>query len=69
MGLDMYLERMPRFRGYTAQQVIAVNDYFGWKEAKENGSKYANCTLEKWCGTPYEDIPKGAINFYNGQLN
>ena len=60
----MYLERMPRFGGCTTQQVVSVNDYFDWKEEKANGSKYANCTLEKWCGTPYKDIPKGAINFY-----
>ena len=64
MGLDMYLERMPRFGGCTAKQIVTVNNYFDWKEAKEEGIKYANCTLEKWCGTPYKDIPKGAINFY-----
>lgn len=64
MGLDMYLERMPRFGGCTAKQIVTVNNYFDWKEAKEEGSKYANCTLGKWCGTPYKDIPKGAINFY-----
>ena len=29
MGLDMYLERTPRFRGYTAKQIVAVNEYFG----------------------------------------
>ena len=64
MGLDMYLKRMPRFRGCTAKQICAVDSYFDWKEAKANGSKYANCTLEEWYGTPYKDIPKGAINFY-----
>lgn len=64
MGLDMYLERMPRFRGCTAKQINAVNSYFDWKEAKAEGSKYANCTLEKWCGTSYKDIPKDAIKFY-----
>ena len=64
MGLDMYLKRMPRFRGCTAKQICAVDSYFDWKEAKTNGSKYANCTLEEWCGTLYKDIPKGAINFY-----
>ena len=64
MGLDMHLKRMPRFRSCTAKQICAVNDYFDWKEAKANGSKYANCTLEVLCGTPYKDIPKGAINFY-----
>ena len=64
MGLAMYLERMPRFGGCTAKQIVTVNNYFDWKEATEEASKYANCTLEKWCGTPYKDIPKGAINFY-----
>ena len=64
MGLDMYLERTPRFRGYTAKQIVAINEYFGWKNAKENGSKYANGTLEQWCGTSYKDVPKAAINFY-----
>ena len=63
MGLDMYLERTPRFRGYTAKQIVAINEYFGWKDAKENGSKYANCRLEQWCGTSYKDVPKAAINF------
>lgn len=64
MGLDMYLQKMPRFRGCTAQQIVAVNEYFNWKEAKANGSKYANCTLENWCGISYKDIQKEAINFY-----
>ena len=64
MGLDMYLERMPRFRGCTAKQIVTVNNYFDWKEAKANGSKYANCTLEQWFGTSYKDVPKAAINFY-----
>lgn len=64
MGLDMYLERMPRFRGCTAKQINAVNSYFDWKEAKAEGSKYANCTLKEWCGTSYKDVPKDAINFY-----
>ena len=64
MGLDMYLERTPRFIGYTAKQIVAVNEYFGWKNAKENGSKYANCTLKQWCGISYKDVPKAAINFY-----
>ena len=64
MGLDMYLERTRGFRGYMAKQIVAINEYFGWKDAKENGSKYANCTLKQWCGTSYKDVPKAAINFY-----
>ena len=64
MGLDMYLERMPRFRGCTAKQIVTVNNYFDWKEVKANSSRYANCTLKHWSGTSYKDVPKAAINFY-----
>ena len=64
MGLDMYLKRMPRFRGCTAKQIVTVNNYFDWKEIKAISSRYANCTLEQWSGTSYKDVPKAAINFY-----
>lgn len=75
MGLDMYLERMPRYREIgnipdvgelalapieyfkeaTAQDVNAVQNYLSWTKAKEEGSRYANCTFEEWCGI--EKIP------------
>ena len=64
MGLDMYLKRMPRFRGCTAKQIVTVNNYFDRKEIKAISSRYANCTLEQWSGTSYKDVPKAAINFY-----
>lgn len=50
MGLDMYLKRMPRYRGATANDISAVEDYLDWMRAKENGSKYADCSFEDWCG-------------------
>ena len=63
MGLDMYLNRMPRFRGATASDVNTVENYFDWIKAKEDGSEYANCTFEEWCGT--KKIPSIAyIEFY-----
>lgn len=64
MGLDMYLERMPRFENVTPEQVLGIRDYFDWKDAKAKGSKYANCTLKKWCGIDYATLPKRAIKFY-----
>ena len=50
MGLDMYLHRMPRYRGATADDVDAVESYLDWLRAKADGSDYANCSFEKWCG-------------------
>ena len=55
MGLDMYLERMPRYKDATASNVSAVEDYLGWLAAKEGGSEYAKGTFEDWCGR--EEIP------------
>jgi hypothetical protein len=49
MGLDMYLERMPRYRHTTAKDVSAVSNYFSWVEhnAQEEKEKY---TFKEWCG-------------------
>ena len=64
MGLDMYLERMPRYKNLKADDIANINGYFSWIAAKEEGSKYANCTLEEWCGASIDNIPEEAIKFY-----
>lgn len=65
MGLDMYLNRMPRYKGATANDVCAVENYFDWKESKAKGSEYANCTFEEWCGI--KEIPSQEfIVYYSG---
>ena len=50
MGLDMYLERMPRYRGATARDVMAVENFLDWIKKKTDGNEYAQCTLKEWCG-------------------
>lgn len=50
MGLDMYLNRMPRYRGATAKDVSAVEQYLDWIGAKIKGSEYAKCSFKEWCG-------------------
>lgn len=50
MGLDMYLERMPRYRGATARDVSAVENYLDWLKRKAEGNQYADCSFEEWCG-------------------
>ena len=60
MGLDMYLNRMPRFRAYTAKKVSDIENYFSWLE---RGERHANCSLEEWCGL--KRVPtQAAIDFY-----
>ena len=69
MGLDMYLERMPRYGNLTANDIIAIDGYFSWIDAKAEGSQYADCTLEQWCGASIDNISKEAIKFYEQYRN
>lgn len=63
MGLDMYLNKMPRYKYATANDVYAVESYLDWKKAKKDKSPYANCTFYEWC---HMDKPsKEHIDFYS----
>ena len=42
MGLDMYLNRMPRYKNTTAHEVHAIEQYLNWHREKADGSKYAD---------------------------
>ena len=57
MGLDMYLNKMPRYKKVTADQICAVENYFEWLRKKEEGNEYANCTFKGWCGYDLSDLP------------
>ena len=45
MGLDMYLERMPRYGNTTPNEIEAIESYFNWKD-NPNAKKY---TMKEWC--------------------
>lgn len=63
MGLDMYLEKMPRYKNTTAKDISMLESYFDWKNKKAEG-KYRG-TLKEWCGVEYKDVPKGDVRkFY-----
>lgn len=65
MGLDSYLNRMPRYKNTTANEVSAIENYLDWLEAKANNDKNANCTMEEWCGVNESELPsKDVIEFY-----
>ncbi len=68
MGLDMYLERMPRYKGATPKDINAVESFLEWLKAKAEGSEYAKGTFKEWCGhdrLPSTDYFKFYSDFYN----
>ena len=64
MGLDMYLERAPRYEDYTPSDIKAIEAYLDWQAEKASGSNYANCTMTEWCGVSEDKVRKEAIPFY-----
>lgn len=61
MGLDMYLNRMPRYGNTTPQQIYTLERYFGWK-SEPKAKKYS---LKEWCGVEYKNVPRGKVmEFY-----
>lgn len=53
MGLDMYLERFPRYKDFGPKEINAVSEYLSWKNS-ETAKAY---TLKEWCGVDEESLP------------
>lgn len=65
MGLDMYLNRMPRYKEVTANQINVIENYFDLEEEKKHGGQYANSTLKQWCGHDESELPdKETIEYF-----
>lgn len=54
MGLDMYLDRLPRIEGNDMHTVMAVEDYFEWLE---RGESFKDSTFDKWGMYGWDDLP------------
>lgn len=54
MGLDMYLERFPRYKDYGPMNIRAFEEYIEWKGKPDAKST----TLKEWCGYDEELLPK-----------
>ena len=61
MGLDMYLNRMPRYKEVTANQISAIENWFDYEERP---SKYKKDTFKEWCGCNETDLPNKEIIEY-----
>lgn len=65
MGLDMYLNRMPRYKDVTATSIYAMDAFFDLEKEKAAKSQYANCTLKEWCGADDEALPdKETVEYF-----
>lgn len=64
MGLDMHLNKMPRYGGATVKDVNAVECYLDYIAEKEKGSEYAKGTFKDWCGLDKFPAQK-YIDFYS----
>lgn len=66
MGLDSYLNRMPRCGKTTAKEVSIIESYLDWMRDKDNPKSSAGkYTLKEWCGVDEKDLPtEPIIDFY-----
>lgn len=65
MGLDSYLERMPRYRGTKAKKIWEIEQYLGYQEEiKDPNSNAKNYSLKEWCGVREDNISPKALEFY-----
>lgn len=65
MGLDMCLDRMPRYKSVSVNQIEVIESYFDWTEKRKKGNSYANCSFEEWCGHSINELPNtDAFNYF-----
>lgn len=65
MGLDQYLNKIPRHKNTTIKEVVLIEDYFDWLQAKNDERKYEG-SLKEWCGVDESKLPpRNIINHYS----
>ena len=70
MGLDMYLDRMPRCGNATARDVVKVENYMDYMESCEDPESSArNYSMEEWCGIKESDVSMELLEFYKPSYN
>lgn len=60
MGLDMYLNKYPRYKNAKPEDIYTLEEYFSWK-GTENEKKY---TFEEWCDHSESEIRPDFLKFY-----
>ena len=64
MGLDQYLNKMPRYKNATANDVYAIECYLDLIDYQKKG-EYKDSTLKEWCGIDESKLPaQDVIDYY-----
>lgn len=58
MGLDMYLNKYPRYKDATVNDFVMIENYLKWKRSNKN------CTFEEWYGEDESKVRTDLIDFY-----
>lgn len=62
MGLDMYLNKAPRYNDATMKDISAIESWLSWKNRKP---EFSDFSFEKWSGRKLEDVKlEYYIDFY-----
>ena len=57
MGLDMYLDRFPRYKNATPDDISAAENYVEWKNDRDAGKSAAKYTFQEWTGRTADPDP------------
>ena len=60
MGLDMYIEKFPRFGNFTPNELCLADDYVCWKKSLEQNPNTACSTFELFIGKPVS-LPESTL--------
>lgn len=65
MGLDMYLNRYPRYNNATPKDVDITENFLDYIKYRIDNNKQ-NYKFEEWCGLKLSDINLELVEFYSG---
>lgn len=64
MGLDMYLEKYPRYKNYGPEEIRNFEEWVNWKKDPEA----VDITFEEWCGGDESILPNAKDGAYLSAL-
>lgn len=64
--MELYLERVPRYKDTTIEQIGVINEYLQWRyERTQPKSEARKYSFQEWTGVESNSAPKGnALKFY-----
>lgn len=57
MSLIMYLNRAPRYKDITIQDIKLMESFFRWHHENETKGSHSGGSFEQWCGHSESELP------------